>query len=226
MLSPHAAHEPARRAADRGLRLPVRHRLVAAHRRDRLVVQSDLRHDGGDAAAHLPGLPVVGWTGRAITSPRCRWARIVCIAASNGGTTSQDLKTGFLVGATPRLQQIAILIGALASALVLGPILLKLNDSGTVYVPVAQVARGLQRRRRALLDAAAGLAAARRPSTDNAELPRLAQDATRSAGRRASTWWTTQGAAVWLGRPGHQRHSPRRGPTAPRCGSSTRPRPR
>ncbi|MEP6903276.1 MAG: oligopeptide transporter, OPT family [Actinomycetota bacterium] len=58
---------------------------------------------------------------------------IVCIAASNGGTTSQDLKTGFLVGGTPRRQQIAILLGALASALVLGPILLLLNDNGTVY---------------------------------------------------------------------------------------------
>ena len=41
---------------------------------------------------------------------------IVCIAASNGGTTSQDLKTGFLVGSTPKNQQIAILVGALASA--------------------------------------------------------------------------------------------------------------
>ena len=61
---------------------------------------------------------------------------IVCIASSNGGSTSQDLKTGFLVGATPRAQQIAILIGALCSALMLGPILLKLNDAATVYVPV------------------------------------------------------------------------------------------
>jgi hypothetical protein len=60
---------------------------------------------------------------------------IVCIAASNGGTTSQDLKTGFLVGATPSSQQIAILIGALASALVLGPILLTLNENSTVYAP-------------------------------------------------------------------------------------------
>jgi putative OPT family oligopeptide transporter len=61
---------------------------------------------------------------------------IVCIASSNGGSTSQDLKTGFLVGATPRAQQIAILIGALCSALVLGPILLKLDDAAKVYVPV------------------------------------------------------------------------------------------
>jgi hypothetical protein len=69
---------------------------------------------------------------------------IVCIASSNAGTTSQDLKTGFLIGATPRLQQVAILIGALASALVLGPILLQLNQVGTVYVPVRQTSPGLK----------------------------------------------------------------------------------
>src|SRR5260370_4291748 len=68
----------------------------------------------------------------------------ICIASSNAGATSQDLKTGFLIGATPRLQQIAILAGALASAVVLGPILLKLNDAATVYVPIAQVAPGLR----------------------------------------------------------------------------------
>ena len=48
-----------------------------------------------------------------------------------------SIKTGFLVGSTPKSQQIAILIGTLASCLILGPILLKLNQSGTVYVPVA-----------------------------------------------------------------------------------------
>ncbi len=58
---------------------------------------------------------------------------IVCIAASNGGTTSQDLKTGFWVGGTPRNQQIAILFGALASALVLGWLLVTLNDTKTYY---------------------------------------------------------------------------------------------
>jgi putative OPT family oligopeptide transporter len=65
---------------------------------------------------------------------------IVCIAASNGGTTSQDLKTGFWVGGTPKKQQIAILVGALASALVLGPILIQLNKAATVYQPVAPTA--------------------------------------------------------------------------------------
>jgi putative OPT family oligopeptide transporter len=58
---------------------------------------------------------------------------IVCIAASNGGTTSQDLKTGFWVGGTPWRQQVAILVGALASALVLGSLLIFLNDSRTYY---------------------------------------------------------------------------------------------
>jgi putative OPT family oligopeptide transporter len=62
---------------------------------------------------------------------------IVCIAASNGGTTSQDLKTGFWVGGTPWRQQIAILVGALASALVLGSLLIFLNDSRTYYQKVA-----------------------------------------------------------------------------------------
>ena len=61
---------------------------------------------------------------------------IVAIAASNGGTTSQDLKTGFLVGGTPWKMQTAILIGALASALVLGPLLIWLNDANKYYVKV------------------------------------------------------------------------------------------
>jgi putative OPT family oligopeptide transporter len=78
---------------------------------------------------------VVGWTGPAYYVTALSVGAIVCIASSNGGTTSQDLKTGFLVGATPRHQQIAIIIGALASAVALGPILLSLNSAATVYVP-------------------------------------------------------------------------------------------
>ena len=77
---------------------------------------------------------VLGWTAPPYYVTALSVGAIVCIASSNAGTTSQDLKTGFLVGATPRLQQIAILIGALGSALVLGPILLTLNQNGTVYV--------------------------------------------------------------------------------------------
>jgi putative OPT family oligopeptide transporter len=87
---------------------------------------------------------IMGWTGPPYFVTALSIGGIVCIAASNGGTTSQDLKTGFLVGSTPKFQQIAILFGALASAIVLGPILLKLNDAATVYVPVAEEAARLR----------------------------------------------------------------------------------
>ena len=81
---------------------------------------------------------IISWTAPPYFVTALSIGGIVCIAASNGGTTSQDLKTGFLVGSTPKYQQIAILVGALTSALALGPILLAMNQSGTVYVPVAQ----------------------------------------------------------------------------------------
>jgi putative OPT family oligopeptide transporter len=86
---------------------------------------------------------LMGWTGGQYYVTALSVGAIVCIAASNAGTTSQDLKTGYLVGSTPRMQQYAILCGAFASALILGPVLLKLNDAGTVYVPAAQVVPGL-----------------------------------------------------------------------------------
>src|SRR5206468_6666836 len=60
-------------------------------------------------------------------------AGVVCIAASNGGTVAQSLKTGFLVGGTPKAMQYAILIGALVSAVVIGGFLLAINQAGTVY---------------------------------------------------------------------------------------------
>ena len=82
----------------------------------------------------------VGWTGGPYYVTALSVGAIVCIASSNGGTTSQDLKTGYLLGSTPRFQQSAILVGALGSALILGPILLTLNDAPTVYVPIARVA--------------------------------------------------------------------------------------
>jgi putative OPT family oligopeptide transporter len=86
---------------------------------------------------------LVGWTGSTYYVTALSVGAIVSIAACNAGATSQDLKTGYLVGATPRLQQYAILIGAFATALALGPILLKLNDTGTVYVPLQGSAIGV-----------------------------------------------------------------------------------
>ena len=123
-----------RGAAGRAVRLPVRHRVVPADRRDRLVVQPDLRHDDGHADADLPDLPGPGHGPvRATALLALSIAAVVCIAASNGGTTAQSLKTGFLVGGTPKAMQYAILIGALVSALVIGGTLLVFNEAGTVY---------------------------------------------------------------------------------------------
>jgi uncharacterized oligopeptide transporter (OPT) family protein len=79
---------------------------------------------------------ILGWTGPTYYVTALMVGAIVCIASSNGGTIAQSLKTGFLVGATPKAQQLSILVGSAASALLLAPILLALNDSGTVYVPV------------------------------------------------------------------------------------------
>ncbi len=77
--------------------------------------------------------PAGNWVGKGARLTALSIAAIVCIAASNGGTTSQDLKTGYLVGATPRHQQLGLLVGALSSALVIGLVLILLNDASTTY---------------------------------------------------------------------------------------------
>lgn len=76
---------------------------------------------------------ILGRTGPEAMLTALTIAAVVCIASSNGGTTSQDLKTGFLVGATPYKQQWGILIGAVTSALVIGVTMLLLNEAGTHY---------------------------------------------------------------------------------------------
>lgn len=76
---------------------------------------------------------VFGWTSPTDRVAALSIAAVVCIASSNGGTTAQDLKTGFLVGATPRAQQIGILAGALTSAVVIGFALKLFNDSATIF---------------------------------------------------------------------------------------------
>jgi putative OPT family oligopeptide transporter len=57
---------------------------------------------------------------------------IVCIAAANAGATSQDLKTGYLVGATPIRQQIGLVIGVLVSTLVIGVTIKFLHSGFTI----------------------------------------------------------------------------------------------
>jgi putative OPT family oligopeptide transporter len=75
----------------------------------------------------------LGWTSPTDRVLALSIAAVVCIASSNGGTTAQSLKTGFLVGGTPKYMQYAILIGSLVSALVIGATLLAFNRAGTVY---------------------------------------------------------------------------------------------
>ena len=110
-----------------------------------VTVSSRLTGEIGSSSNPISGMTVatllltclvflaVGWIGPEHRVGALSIAAVVCIAASNGGTTSQDLKTGFLVGATPRLQQWGLLIGALTSAIVIGYSLILLNDASTVY---------------------------------------------------------------------------------------------
>ena len=63
---------------------------------------------------------VQGWTAPAFGALAITIGGVVCIAASNSGDTSQDLKTGYIIGATPRLQQIALIIGVVVSTVVIG----------------------------------------------------------------------------------------------------------
>jgi len=73
----------------------------------------------------------IGWTGDVYQPMALCVGGMVAIAAANAGATSQDLKTGFLVGATPRAQQIGLMIGAVAAAMVIG-FTLKALDNPTV----------------------------------------------------------------------------------------------
>lgn len=115
-----------------------------------VTVSARLTGEIGSSSNPISGMTVATlmltcliFLGLGMISPRDRLlalsvAAVVCIAASNGGTTAQSLKTGFLVGGTPKMMQFAILIGALISALVIGATLLAFNAAGTVYTNDSQ----------------------------------------------------------------------------------------
>lgn len=63
---------------------------------------------------------VKGWTSPAFGALAITIGGVVCIASANAGDTSQDLKTGFIVGSTPRAQQIALMIGVVVSTIAIG----------------------------------------------------------------------------------------------------------
>jgi uncharacterized oligopeptide transporter (OPT) family protein len=143
---------------------------------------------------------LVGWTGGVYYVTALSVGGIVCIAASNGGSTSQSLKSGHLLGATPRYQQIAILAGSAASALLLGPILLVLNDTATVYVPVAKIAPGLHAPAEAILGAPEKI---KGPQASDDLHAYRSWHKTDPAGAPAGKYLVDDtGAAVWLVDPG------------------------
>jgi putative OPT family oligopeptide transporter len=70
----------------------------------------------------------LGWTGDVYSPIAISVGAIVCIAAANAGNTSQDLKTGYIVGATPIYQQLGLVVGVVTSAFVIGMTLLYLHQ--------------------------------------------------------------------------------------------------
>lgn len=114
-----------------------------------VTVSSRLTGEIGSSSNPISGMTVatllltclvfvlIGWVGPEYRVTALSVAAIVCVAASNGGTTSQDLKTGFLLGGTPKYQQIGILVGAVTSALVIGVTLKVLNEASTIYSKTA-----------------------------------------------------------------------------------------
>jgi len=112
-----------------------------------VVVSSRITGEIGVSANPVSGMTIaaligttaifllIGWTGVDHRVGAISIAGVIAVAASNAGATSQDLKTGFLVGATPRRQQIAIIVGAVTSALAVGWTLTLLNNTYTTIVP-------------------------------------------------------------------------------------------
>ena len=72
----------------------------------------------------------IGWTGKVYEPMALVVGGMICIAAANAGATSQDLKTGYLIGATPKYQQMALFVGAIVSSIFIG-LTVKILDTPT-----------------------------------------------------------------------------------------------
>ncbi len=111
------------------------------------VVSSRITGEIGVSANPISGMTIaaligttaifllIGWTGVDHRVGAISIAGVIAVAAALAGTTSQDLKTGFLVGSTPKRQQLAIVVGAVTSALAIGWTLTLLNNTYTNIVP-------------------------------------------------------------------------------------------
>ena len=78
----------------------------------------------------------MGWTAPAYSALAITIGGVVCVAAANAGATSQDLKTGFLIGATPYRQQWALMIGVMVSVFVIGGTLMLMNFGLSEFRPM------------------------------------------------------------------------------------------
>jgi putative OPT family oligopeptide transporter len=93
---------------------------------------------------------VAGWTGGAFAALAITIGGVVAIASANAGATSQDLKTGYLVGATPQRQQIGLIVGVLVASFFIGLTLIGMNKGLEKYTPnvipinLAQLPEGVQ----------------------------------------------------------------------------------
>jgi OPT family oligopeptide transporter len=72
----------------------------------------------------------IGWTGKVYEPMALVVGGMICIAAANAGATSQDLKTGYLIGATPKYQQMALFVGVIVSSIFIG-LTVKILDTPT-----------------------------------------------------------------------------------------------
>lgn len=81
---------------------------------------------------------VLGWTAPAFGALVLAVGGVVCIASSNAGDTSQDLKTGYLVGSTPRAQQAALLIGVTVSTFMVGYTVTWMNKGLEQFRPLTK----------------------------------------------------------------------------------------
>jgi putative OPT family oligopeptide transporter len=78
----------------------------------------------------------MGWTAPAYSALAITIGGVVCVAAANAGATSQDLKTGYLIGATPYRQQWALMIGVMVSVFVIGGTLMLMNFGLSEFRPL------------------------------------------------------------------------------------------
>jgi putative OPT family oligopeptide transporter len=118
------------------------------------VVASRITGELGSSSCPISGMAIatlmgtcaifvlLGWVGHGYTAVALAVGAVVCIAASNAGTTSQDLKTGYLVGGTPWKQQVAMIVGVLSTVVVVGMVVIGLNETLAKTTPLT-MARSL-----------------------------------------------------------------------------------